>query len=125
MKYVTFLVSFSIIFAGEVIAQQISDLSYMPTIESPAYPFGKGPVVMVDEGHFNFHTSGGRYKPFADLLRYDGYTVKRLRSKFNKDSLTTGQILVISNALHQRNQRDWSLPAPSAFSNEEIAAVRD
>jgi hypothetical protein len=33
-------------------------------------------------------------------------------------------VLVISNALHERNEKDWSLPTPSAFTTEEIAVVR-
>lgn len=32
---------------------------------------------------------------------------------------------MISNALNERSVEDWSLPTPSAFSVEEIAAVRD
>ncbi len=32
-------------------------------------------------------------------------------------------MLVIANALHARNEQDWTLPTPSAFSGEEIAAV--
>ena len=31
------------------------------------------PVVFVDEVDYNFHTADGRYKPFADLIKNDGY----------------------------------------------------
>jgi hypothetical protein len=34
-------------------------------------------------------------------------------------------VLVISNALNERNQRNWSPPNPSAFTPIEVAAVRD
>lgn len=125
MRYVIFLVGLGIFVASEALAQQIPDLSFLPEIENPAYPSGKGPVVMVDEAHFNFHTTEGRYKPFAELLRRDGYIVKSLRSTFNSESLNTCQILVIANALSERNQSNWSLPTFSAFSDEEIAIVRD
>jgi hypothetical protein len=80
---------------------------------------------MVDEAHFNFHTAEGRYQPFSELLRRDGYVVKPSRLKFSKVSLRDGQILVIANPLAERNRTDWSLPTPSAFSDEEIEAVRD
>ena len=30
---------------------------------------------MVYGGHHNFHTADGRYLPFAELLRRDGYRV--------------------------------------------------
>jgi uncharacterized protein (DUF2249 family) len=106
-------------------AQQVADISFKPPIPKPAYPSGRGPVVMLDEAHFNFHTADGRYLPFADLLRRDGYDVKPSRSQFSKASLSAGKILVIANALAERNKEEWSLPTPSAFSDEEVQAVRD
>jgi len=104
-------------------AQQVADTSFKPPIPDPAYPSGKGPVVMIDEAHFNFHTADGRYAPFAELLRRDGYIVQASASQFSKDSLKKGQILVIANALAERNQREWTLPTPSAFSDDEIKAL--
>jgi uncharacterized protein (DUF2249 family) len=106
-------------------AQQVADLAFKPPIPSPAYQSGLGPVVLLDEAHFNFHTAEGRYKPFSELLRRDGYVVKPSRLKFSKASLMEGKILVIANPLAERNQSDWSLTTPSAFSDEEVEAVRD
>ena len=106
-------------------AEQVPDMSYEPNIENPAYPSGEGPVVMVDEGHFNFHTIEYRYRPFAELLRRDGYNVEPLPPEFGEDSLSACEILVISNALSERNQSEWSLPTLSAFSDNEIAAIHD
>jgi len=125
MRNVIFLVGLIAFVSNQAIAEQVPDLSFLPVIEHPAYPSGKGPVVMVDEAHFNFHTKDGRYKPFAELLRRDGYIVTSLRSTFNGKLLSAGRILVIANALSERNVTDWSLPTPSAFSDEEIAAVRE
>lgn len=106
-------------------AQQVADSSFAPPIASPAYAPGRGPVVLLDEAHFNFHTAGGRYLPFVELLRRDGYVVRASAERFNKASLRRGKILVVANALAEHNQTDWSLPTPSAFSDAEIAAVRD
>lgn len=106
-------------------AQQVADSSFNPLIMNPAYPDGKGPVVIIDEGHYNFHTSSGRYYTFAQLLKRDGYRVLPSASPFTLDSLKRGAILVISNALNERNKEDWSLPTPSAFTTDEIAAVKD
>lgn len=106
-------------------AQQVADTSFMPPVPEPAYRTGRGPVVMLDEAHFNFHTAEGRYKPFAELLRRDGYVVKASSLKFSKASLRGGRILVIANPLAERNKSDWSLPTPSAFSDEEVKAVRE
>ena len=106
-------------------AQQVADTSFKPPINDPAYLRGWGPVVMLDEAHFNFHTAEGRYKPFSELLRRDGYVVRPSRLKFSRASLRGGRILVIANPLAERNRTDWSLPTPSAFSEEEVEAVRD
>lgn len=106
-------------------AQQIADTTFNPPIAKPAYSTGSGPVVLLDEAHFNFHTASGRYRPFAQLLRRDGYVVQSSSSRFNKESLRQGKILVIANALAEVNQGNWSLPNPSAFTDDEIAAVRE
>ncbi len=105
-------------------AQQVPDLSYNPPIPRPAYELGKGPSVAIDEAHHNFHTSENRYSPFAKLLRRDGYRVSGFSKPFSADSLKNIDVLVIANALHERNATDWSLPTPSAFTENEIAAVR-
>jgi uncharacterized protein (DUF2249 family) len=115
----------SLLMTSGAIAQQVADTSFKPPIPNPAYQSGRGPVVLLDEAHFNFHTADGRYQPFADLLRRDGYVVKSSRLQFSQATLGTGQILVIANALAERNRSDWSLPTPSAFSDEEVGAVRD
>jgi hypothetical protein len=79
---------------------------------------------VIDEAHHNFHTAGGRYKPFAELLRRDGYRVDGLGQPLSADSLNGVEVLVIANALNERNVKDWSLPTPSAFTMDETAAVR-
>ena len=61
--------------------QQIVDPDFKAVVERPAYP-RKGPTVAIDEAHSNFHTAGGQYSPFADLLRSDGYTVRASPLKF-------------------------------------------
>jgi hypothetical protein len=107
-----------------VSAQQVPDLEYKPPLPQPAYESGKGPRVAIDEAHHNYHTANGRYKPFAELLRRDGYRVDGLGRPLSADSLNGVEVLVIANALNERNVRDWSLPTPSAFTTDERAAVR-
>lgn len=106
-------------------AQQAPDPDFKPKIEKPAFAEGKGSVVLLDEAHFNFHTASGRYQTFADLLQRDGYVVNASKEKFSKESLKAGKILVIANALNESNKEDWSPPNPSAFTDAEVAAVRD
>jgi hypothetical protein len=105
-------------------AQQVPDLKYKPPLPPPAYEAGQGPRVAIDEAHHNFHTADGRYKPFAELLRRDGYRVEGLGTPLSSDSLKDVDVLVIANPLHERNVKDWSLPTPSAFTQDEIAALR-
>jgi hypothetical protein len=105
-------------------AQQVADTAYKPVIHDPAYEIGKGPVVFIDEGHHNFHTKEGRYKAFSNLVERDGYVVKGYPGEFESATLTEGKILVISNALNERNVQDWTLPNPSAFTDSEIEHVR-
>ena len=104
-------------------AQQVADTSYKPEITSPAYPYGSGPIVFIDEGHFNFHTKDGRYWTFANLLERDGYRVEAYKGSFVTDKLNQGKVLVISNALNERNVDNWYIPTYSAFTTEEITVV--
>jgi hypothetical protein len=106
-------------------AQQVADTTFRPPIERPAYPIGSGPVVQIDEAHHNFHTAGGRYLPFAELLRRDGYVVKASASQLTADALKVGRVLVISNANRATDPNESTSSDRSAFSAVEIAAVRD
>jgi hypothetical protein len=106
-------------------AQQVSDTTFNPRIAQPAYAEGRGPVVVIDEAHENFHTAEGRYLAFARLLRRDGYVVRSNTARLTKAGLDGARILVIANALHERNRNDWDLPTPSAFTPDEITAVRE
>jgi hypothetical protein len=125
-KYILFL-TICLLITGSLIqnvnAQQIADTTFNPIIENPAYETNQGSVIFIDEAHHDFHTISGRYQAFAKLLQTDGYQMKPFKEKFTKTGLQQGKILVISNALHERNIEDWSLPTPSAFSEEEIKVV--
>lgn len=78
--------------------EQVPDLSFYPPLEKPAWPSGRGPVVLIDQAHANFHTASGRYRPFANLLQRDGFIVKASAAQFSAKVLEAGRILVIANA---------------------------
>jgi hypothetical protein len=103
--------------------QQAADTTYHPTVAAPAYPQGGGPLVLIDEGHHEFHTAEGRYRPFADLLRADGYRVRPHTGRFTAAGLDSARILVIANPVAARNEKDWTLPVYPAFDTAEVAAV--
>jgi hypothetical protein len=107
------------------LAQQVADSAFSPPIHDRAFEPGTGPVVLIDEAHFNFHTAGGRYLTFANLLRQDGYVVKASAAPFTRDLLEKGDILVVSNALSEANETDWSNPTYPAFENLEVEVVRE
>ncbi len=113
------------IYSHAAIAQQIGDSTYLPVINNPAYKNGMGPTIFIDEAHNNFHTMQGRYKPFADVLAKDGYILKPFSSQFTVEVLSGCKILVIANALSERNISDWTLPTPSAFTPDEIEQLAE
>ncbi len=106
------------------------DTKYRFTNVDPAYEEGSGPNVCIDEAHFNLHTAEGFFKPFAELLRGDGYRVTRFRSRFTADALADCQILVIANAQARANTLGFvfpkstkAYPHASALTREEIDEV--
>jgi hypothetical protein len=110
--------------AGPAQAQQTADPDADLTVAHPAFR-NPGPRVVIDGGHHNFHTVDGRYAPFAGVLRNDGLTVAGSTGRLDEAALRGVAILVIANPLAELNAPDrWYLPTPSAFTAEEIAAVR-
>lgn len=108
-------------------AGNLSGTAWEPVVAAPAYPSGKGPVVVVDEAHFNFHTISGRYRDFARALERDGYEPFAGTTPFSAAGLHGIKILVIANALSGRNREpaNWSPPIASAFTAGEIRAVQE
>ena len=102
---------------------QKADVDYQPNIDDPVFASGTGPVVLIDEGHNNYHTIEGRYQAFAEVLRLDGYVVGAHKGKFTPESLNRGDILVISNAMPDGVGEESFTTYPSAFSENEINAV--
>jgi hypothetical protein len=110
--------------AGPARTQQVPDESFTPAIGKPEYQAGRGPRVLVDAAHLNFHTADGGYGPFAKLLRADGYRVDSNREPFSAEALARGDVLVIANAMHKQSENDWApLPNLGAFTEAEVAAV--
>lgn len=102
-------------------AQQGPDTTWTPDVAHPAY-HGSGPRVGIDEAHLNFHTAAGNYRPFATLLRADGYRVEASTARFTRESLAAFDVLVIANARGAMGIEALTTPA---FTPEECTAVRD
>jgi hypothetical protein len=67
----------------------------------------------------------GRYFAFARLLQRDGYRVQALKESISQESLKNCHILVIANALNEKNVEDWSNPIYPAFNLEEIDVLEN
>ena len=108
-------------------AQLSADPDFDTNVANPAFSRGVGPLIVIDEGHNNWHTGTGRYKPFADILRNDGYRVEAHHGSFTTESLDGASIVVIASAIADGATPDPStwLPIKSAFSGDEIAVLVD
>ncbi|MFT4662097.1 MAG: hypothetical protein ACI8XB_002385 [Patiriisocius sp.] len=97
----------------------IPDVFYSPDFQSE-YEYEKGPNIYIDEAHNNHHKGSGLYTTFSNILRKDGYNIKAFHNEFSVESLDDVDILVISNALNNKNVDNWERPVYSAFSETEI-----
>ena len=110
------------------------DPEYVPRVTRPAFA-SDPPRVVIDEAHWNLHRAGGRYQPFADLLRADGYRVEGEDQRFTAAMLAQVDVLVVANALGARGMLQHLATVlgfertahfgGSAFNGYECAAVRE
>lgn len=77
---------------------QQPDRKFDPSVARPAY-VAEHPQILFDVAHHNFHTPTGRYQPFAQLLKNDGYTIAEHATAFTAASLAGAHLLVIANAM--------------------------
>lgn len=106
--------------------QQEVDYEYLPVIEHPLFEAGKGPLILVDNGHHNFHTLEGKFAPFGQIAELNGFQVKSISTHpLSQQALKSAKILVIANALHAKNVDHWSRPIFPAFTAAEIEVIRD
>ena len=109
---------------GCTFARQVPDDDFRYPIAAPRYAASSGPRVAIDAFHGNFHTADGRFGPFAQLLRDDGYRVASIAAPLSAEALAEVDVLVIANALARENRRRWRLPARDAFTAAEVTALR-
>ncbi len=95
------------------------DRSFDTRVANPAYP-SAGPVVLYDEGHLNTHKTTSGYKPFAGLIRSDGYTLRTTEQPFTPQELDGVSVLVLVLAQGSNPTND-----SAAYSDAETAAIAD
>lgn len=112
-------------------AAQAPDPNFDARVEHPA---ASHQLILFDAAHHNFHTATGNYKPYADLLRNDGFTIEENKEPFTRASLARARVLVIANALGTKgviamlanlagmhSALHWNMPA---FTPDECDAVQ-
>jgi hypothetical protein len=104
-------------------AQQVPDPGFDTRVLRPAFA-ESGLRVLFDEAHHNFHTTTGRYLPFAQLIRGDGATLLPNAALFTAATLAQQDLLVIANALGADDMSDSSARRP-AFTPAECQTVYD
>lgn len=98
---------------------------YVVKVEHPSYAPNSGPRILVDDAHNNYSTSDNRFKGFVDLMLADGERVTPLRTPITAEALAGVDVFVTCNALNEKNaDNKWTLPTPSAFTDEEIKLVQ-
>ncbi len=97
------------------------DESFDPPIPAPAYPKGRGPLILVDQQHRNVVSLTSYFGPVARYLTRDGYTVRPLSEPFSAASLKNARIVVIINA----QSPEGSPEGASAFGESEIRSIEE
>ncbi|WP_143873179.1 DUF4350 domain-containing protein [Catenovulum sediminis] len=103
---------------------QQADPNFTPQNTHRTFTGANSPVVFIDEAHNNFLTASGRYRPFVQVLKSDGYIVKSNKSRFSSGNLDGVDILVIANALDKK-RNNWNPPFAEALTNEEVSAIKN
>lgn len=99
-------------------AQQVTRPDTTP-IARPAFEYGKGPVVAIDEAHKNTHTyASPQFQGLVELLQRGGYRVRPSTATITSPSLTGVDVLVVSNP------GGWEGPDAS-LNDGEVAALME
>ncbi|MBE1298748.1 MAG: DUF4350 domain-containing protein [Alteromonadaceae bacterium] len=103
---------------------QSADPDFVPHNTQRTFDGINSPVVLVDEAHHNFLTASGRYRPFAQVLESDGFTVRENKLAFSAQSLSNANVVVVANAL-DRDRTDWKPPYGNAFEADEVQTLTE
>ena len=102
-------------------AQQVADNDFRFPNPHTAYAAGQGPWVCIDSAHNNYPAD--RYRPFAALLRDDGYRLRELSQEFTAEALAECGVLVTVGPTADDNRGEWAFPHFPAFARGELEAL--
>ncbi len=93
-------------------------VAFDASVARPAFAAGKGPTILFDAAHHNRHRIDDTYRPFAKLLRNDGFQLETLSGPMSPQALAAGQIVAIVTAESDTQTKD-----SPAFSPAEVSAL--
>jgi hypothetical protein len=103
--------------------ERSNDPDFDLAVASPAFT-DTHPRVLLDEAHFNYHTSDGLYKPLVDLITNDGCRVTPNKKKFSAKASPKNSS---HQFINQRPINSWGLGARSdldkAMGRQPVARV--
>lgn len=109
---------------GGCTQQQVADSDYFPQFEEPIFEKGKGPLLLMDAGHNNFHTLEGKFAPFGYIAAMNGFEVRSITGTITNAVFEDAKILVIANALNEKNVDNWKQPVWPAFTTRETETIK-
>lgn len=87
-------------------------------VARPTFAAGQGPTILFDAAHHNRHRIDDTYRPFAKLLRNDGFRLEALSNPLSAQTLAGGQIVAIVTAESDTQTKD-----SPAFSAAEVSSL--
>lgn len=100
-----------------------NDSTFNPNVESPVYPLGNGPKILIDKGHYNFMPQFDFMTPFEKLATSDGYQVFYDTSRFSDKYLSEYDILIIVTALPFTFTTKTEVTDEITFTEAEIESL--
>jgi hypothetical protein len=94
-KFVILLKLSLVFYFPQTTHAQSVDTEFDASIRTPAYQ-SSGPVIMIDEAHYNL-SNDDTYGPLFKLLKADGYYLKYNSSKLSSNILKGADVMVIIN----------------------------
>jgi DNA-binding transcriptional regulator YiaG len=102
-----------------------NDPKFDSSVENPMYENSKGPTILLDAAHHNFHVTEGFITPFAELAASDGYQTIKGSSEFTPEFLRSFDIVMVITALPFEFTSKTEVTTETTFTRSEIEALYD
>jgi hypothetical protein len=100
-----------------------NDAGFDTSVENPMYEHSKGPNILLDAAHHNFHVTEGFIEPFAEIAAADGYRTVVGTSRFTPEFLRSFDIVMVITALPFEFTSKTEVTTETTFTDSEIEAL--